>query len=156
MPVRPVESDPRRPFAEFLRARQCRQRLRNRCEGTLIFIVRTLLLFDVFPAATNPARLPLLDIAEYVGMAPHQLVGNAACHLLKAEQTRLFSKLRVEHDLEQQIAEFTSKIGPVLAFDGVRHLVGLLDRVRRDRREVLLEVPGAARLPVPETLHDLK
>ena len=50
----------------------------------------------------------------------------------------------VEDDLEQQVAELVLQVGEVAAGDGVGHLVGFLQRVGRDRREGLLQVPGTA------------
>ena len=52
----------------------------------------------------------------------------------------------VEHDLEQQVAEFVLEVAEVAAGDGVGDLVGFLERVGRDGREVLLQVPRAAGL----------
>src|SRR5687768_16609904 len=41
-----------------------------------------------------------------------------------------------------------------MAFDGIRDLVGFLDRVRSDAREILLAIPGATRLWVAKPGHD--
>ena len=63
----------------------------------------------------------------------------------EGEQTRLLGHAGVEDDLQQKVAELVREVDEVAAGDGVGDLVGLLDGVGRDGREVLLEVPGAAR-----------
>ena len=56
----------------------------------------------------------------------------------------------MEHDLEQQVAEFVAQPRRLAALDRVGDLVGLLDRVRRDAGEILREVPRAAALRVAQ------
>ena len=62
----------------------------------------------------------------------------------EGERAALLGHARVIDDLQQQIAELVLQVGEVAARDRVGDLVGLLDGVGRDRREGLLEVPGAA------------
>ena len=50
----------------------------------------------------------------------------------------------MEDDLKEEIAEFVLQRGHVAALDRVGHLIGLLDRVGGDRREILLAIPRAA------------
>ena len=54
----------------------------------------------------------------------------------------------------QQIAELIAKRCVVAPVDRVGDFVGFLDRVRRDRVEILLEVPRAAALRIAELRHD--
>ena len=54
---------------------------------------------------------------------------------------RLLGHLRVVDRLQQQIAQLSLQLGPVLPLDGVGDFVGLLDRVGRDGGEILLEYP---------------
>jgi hypothetical protein len=61
---------------------------------------------------------------------------------------------RMEHHLEQQIAEFVAQRRHVTGHAGLRHLIGFLDRVRRDRGEILLDVPWAALLRIAQPRHD--
>ena len=63
---------------------------------------------------------------------------------------------RVEHDLQQQIAELVAQVVVVAPIDRVGDFVGFLDRVRRDRVEVLLEVPWAAALADRAARHDAR
>ena len=62
--------------------------------------------------------------------------------------------LRVEHDLELQVAELVGQGVHVVAADRVGDLIGFLDRVGRDGREILLAVPFAAGLRIAQPLHD--
>ncbi len=62
----------------------------------------------------------------------------------------------VEHDLEQQIAEFAAQVSHIIASDGVSYLVGFFDGVRRDRPEILRDIPFAAALRIAEAGHDAK
>src|SRR5690606_41251518 len=61
--------------------------------------------------------------------------------IAEAEMPALFGHARVEHDLEQQIAELVTQVGEVTALDGVGDFVGLFDGVRRDAVEILRDVP---------------
>jgi len=62
--------------------------------------------------------------------------------------------LGVVDDLQQEIAELFLEGAEVLTVDGVSHLVGFLDGVRRDGPEGLVDVPRAAMLAVTQPRHD--
>ena len=62
---------------------------------------------------------------------------------------------RVIDDLQQEIAELVLELREIAALDRIRDLVGFLDRVGRDRAEVLLEVPRAAGARRAQRGHDL-
>ena len=55
--------------------------------------------------------------------------------------------LRVEHDLELEIAELVGQRVHVAAGDRVGDLIGFLDRVGRDGREALHADPIRSRCP---------
>ena len=74
----------------------------------------------------------------------------------KANALRFRGKLRVERDLEQQVAELVAQPREVALLDRIRHLVGFLERVRRDGAEILLQVPRAAARGVAQAGHDLE
>src|SRR5262249_44766234 len=57
-------------------------------------------------------------------------------------------------DLKQQITELVPERRHVAARDRVGHLIGLLDRIRRDRRKILLPVPRATALRIAQSRHD--
>ena len=63
----------------------------------------------------------------------------------KRERALLLGHAGVEHDLQQQVAQLVPQVVEIAARDRVGDLVGFLDRVGRDGREVLLQVPRAAR-----------
>ena len=56
-------------------------------------------------------------------------------------------------DLQQEIAELFLQVRHILPFDGVGDLVGFLDRVGRDAREVLFQIPRAAGDRRPQRRH---
>ena len=89
-------------------------------------------------------------------MAPHQLFGDGLHDVAEVESVLLLRHAGMEDDLQQQIAELVAQIGEVVARDGVGHLIGLFERVRRNGREVLLEVPWTAGTRRPQRRHDLQ
>ena len=87
-------------------------------------------------------------------VAVDHLLGDGGRHVGEAEGLGFVSDLGMVDDLKQQVAQFLLERRHVIALDGVGDLVGFLDRVRRDRLEGLVDVPGAAVLPVPQPGHD--
>ena len=77
-------------------------------------------------------------------MPADQLCGDRLDHVADVEEAALGRHLRVIDRLEQEVAELVGEVLEVLALDRVSDLVGFLDRVVADGREILLEVPGAA------------
>ena len=129
---------------QLARAQQRGQRERDAVHRARLAARGALVGLLLLPRVRS-ARAPLdLRVAEHVRVAPHELVADRAHHVGEVEATRLARHLRVEHHLEQEIAELVAQAVPVLAADRVVDLVGLLDRVGRDRLEALLEVPRAA------------
>ena len=74
----------------------------------------------------------------------------------EVERARLLGHPRVEHHLEQKIAELAAKIVERAALDRVGDLVGLLDRIRSNRREGLREIPWAAGAGRAKPRHDVE
>ena len=87
-------------------------------------------------------------------MAADHLVDDALGDVGEVEGPGLLGHSGVEHDLEQQVAEFALEVGEVAAFDGVGHLIGFLDGVGRDGREGLFKVPGTTVAGRAQTRHD--
>ena len=54
----------------------------------------------------------------------------------------------------EQIAEFLAQLRHGVAFDGVRDLVGFLDRVWCDAGEILRQIPFATALRITQSRHD--
>ena len=80
-----------------------------------------------------------------MGVAADHLGRDRRDDIAESEQPAFLGHARVEHDLEQQIAELVLQRRPVLVLDRARDLIGFLDRVGRDGREILLDVPRTAR-----------
>ena len=89
-------------------------------------------------------------------MAADHLVGDGACHVGKGEAAGLLCHASVIDHLEQQVAEFVRQGGEVAPGDGVGDFVGLLDRVGRDRVEILLTVPRTAAVRGAQGGHDVE
>ena len=83
------------------------------------------------------------------------LLGDRLDHVAEIERALLLRHAGVEHDLEQEVAQFVAQVGEVAAGDGVGHLVGFFERVGRDGREILLQVPRAAGAGRAQRRHDL-
>jgi len=93
---------------------------------------------------------------EHMRMAADQLVGDGAGNVVEVEAALLLGHARVKHHLQQQVAQLLAQVGAVATRDGVRNLVGLLDRVRSDGGETLLHVPRAAAFGIAQPRHDLE
>jgi hypothetical protein len=89
-------------------------------------------------------------------MAPHELCGETFDHVGKIERALLLRHAGVEDDLEQEIAQFITQVVEVAARNGIGDLVSLLDRVRGDGFERLLEVPRAAGARRAQRRHDFE
>ena len=88
-------------------------------------------------------------------MAADELGVDRLDHVAEIEGALLLRHAGVEHDLQQQVAELFLKIGKIVARDGVGDFVGFFERVGRDGREILLQIPRAAGLGRPQRRHDL-
>ena len=106
--------------------------------------LRLLLGLDLFPHALGHAGIARLLVAEDVRVAADHLPGDGFDHIAESKFTFFVSHLRVIDNLKQEVAEFLAQVVHVVAGDGIRHLVGFLDRVRRDGRKGLLDIPRAA------------
>ena len=59
----------------------------------------------------------------------------------------------IDH-LQQQIAQFLLEIDPIASRDGVGYFIGFFDRIGRYRPKILLDVPRATLVAVPQRRHD--
>ena len=89
-------------------------------------------------------------------MPAQQLVADRVDDIGEFERAGFTGHACKENHLEQQVAELVAERRHVLAGDRVGHLVGFLDGVWRDRREILLEVPRTAAVGIPEAIHYFK
>ena len=95
-------------------------------------------------------------IGKDVGMASHQLAGDAIDHLGKVEMAILAPQLAVVDDLKQQIAQLVAQLRKIPPGDGVGDLVGLFQGVGHDAGVVLAQVPGAAVLGIAQPGHEVQ
>ena len=77
-------------------------------------------------------------------------------HVAEREGALLLGHPGMEDHLQQQVAEFVPQIREIAALDGVHDLIGFLERVGRNRREILLQIPGAAGPGRAQGRHDLE
>src|SRR5690606_5483234 len=151
--IGPIEADACGAASELHGARQRRQPDRHAVENALRWSL--LLPFQRLPGFGVRGSLGT-RAAEHVRMTPHHLFADAARDVREPERPCLLRETRMEDDLEQQVAELVLELCDVAPLDRVRDLVRLLDRIRRDRLERLLEVPRAAALGVAQRRHDLE
>ena len=83
-------------------------------------------------------------LSENVRMAADQLAIEACDHIRDGEVARLARHLGIEEHLQQEIAQFLAKVGPIPPLDGVEDLIALLEGIFPYGVEALLAIPGAA------------
>src|SRR3954452_2025838 len=93
-------------------------------------------------------------VPEDVWMAAFHLVADAIDYVLEREMAGLLGHLRVEDDLKLEIAELVGKRRHVVAGNGVRDLIGFLDRIGGDGGERLDGIPFAAAYGIAQPTHD--
>ncbi len=162
--VRPVEADGRGLAGELFGAGEGGQAGRNAGEeagrgGLLGFpalapALRLLGVLDLAPERLDACRREVARVAEHVRMAADQLARDALDDVAEIERAGLLGHPGMEHDLEQKVAELVLEVEKIAARDRVGDLIGFLDRVGRDGREILLEVPRAARARRAQRRHD--
>ena len=157
--VRPVEADPRGARLDLGGAEQGREGERHAVEHALRGPGRggagmPFLGLVLLPRLGLRRRRGDLGIAKDMRMAAHHLVGDRRGDVGEIEQPGLLGHARVKDDLKQQVAELVLERRHVAARDRIGDLVRLLDRIGRDRREILLAVPRAAALRVAQPRHD--
>src|SRR3954454_7446489 len=91
-----------------------------------------------------------------MGMAPDKLFAQRLHYIGKVEGALLLGHTGMKNDLKEEVAKLLAQICEIAARDGVGDLVGLLNRIGRDGREILVEVPRTARPGSTEGRHDLK
>src|ERR1700761_7259086 len=95
-------------------------------------------------------------VGKHVGMTPDHLLRDRLDHVAEGEYALFLGHAGVEHDLQQEVAEFVAEIAEIIARDRVGDLIGLLDGVGRDARKILLEVPRAAGAGGAQLRHDVE
>ena len=111
-------------------------------------------LLDPLPVTQDLGRTAHALRAEDVRVPAHHLVRDAPDHFQNREGPPVVRHLRVQDDLQQQVAQLFLKRAVVATVKGVEHLVGFLDEVRAEGVMRLFQVPGAARDGRPQSLND--
>ena len=88
-----------------------------------------------------------------MGVAVDQLFAHPVHHIIEGELSGLPGHGRVEHHLEQHVAQLLLQVVHVHAVDGVGSLIGLLQHILPDGPVGLRHIPGAAP-GGPEQVHD--
>ncbi len=77
-------------------------------------------------------------------MPVHQLVGEPIQYIVNREVAFLARHLRIEQNLQQQIAQFTCQFLPIMIVDRFQDFIGFFEGIRLDGVEALLPVPWTA------------
>ena len=115
---------------------------------------RPLRAFDLLPARQDFAAVSCGSISENMGMATLQLIADGSADIVKVKAFLFLRHLRIEHHLEQQIAQLTAQVVKIFPLDSIEDLVGLLKGVRGDSGKGLLLIPRAAVFRVAQALHN--
>ena len=87
-------------------------------------------------------------------MPARHLVADRRHHVAERERALFLRHPRVEHHLQQQVAELVLQIRQIATVDRIGDFVGFLDGVRRDGCKGLLEIPRATRHRIAQRRHD--
>ena len=157
----PVEADLARLGLQLQRAGERGEGDRDAGKRTFVNrlgarrLVLLLLRLDRVPQSLDRFRIAGVLIAKDVRMPTDQLGRNRLDHIAEIERVLLLRHAGMEHDLQQQIAEFFFQVAEIVARNRIGNLIRFLDRVRRDGREILLQIPGAAGFGSTQRGHDL-
>ncbi len=155
--VRPVKSHPRGTFLQLHGAQQGWQAQSHTIQRALLRLPGTLRRLHRLPiAGLLLGGFVAAFIAKDMRMPRDHLVRHGVCHLIKGEKPLLSRHLSVKHRLKQQIAQLAFEFIPGLTLNRIGHLIGLLNGVRRDGGEILLDIPRAAMVRIPQTAHNLQ
>ena len=102
------------------------------------------MFFDLFPVAEDVGGSFGADVAEDVGVAADHFVVNFADDVVDGEAALFGGDLRMEQDLEEEVAEFFGKFGVVAGVEGIEDFVGFFDEVGAEGGVRLFAIPGAA------------
>ena len=90
-----------------------------------------------------------------MGVPADELVGDRLDDAAEVEGAFLLGHPGVKDDLQEKVAEFLAEFLAVARRNGLGDLEGFLDRIGSYGREILFEIPRAARLRRPQRGHDL-
>ena len=87
-------------------------------------------------------------------MTPNHFVSDAVCDVSDVEGAFLGGHLAMEDDLKEQVSQLFLQVGHVAPLYRIGDFVGLLDRIGRNRGEVLFGIPRAAGVRMAQSRHD--
>ena len=87
-------------------------------------------------------------------MPADQLGSNGLHDVRKIERALLLRHASMENDLQKQIAQLVLQISQIVARDRIGNFIGFLERIGRNRAEVLLEVPRTSGARRAQRRHD--
>ena len=109
--IRPVESTPRGSTLKFHGTGQGRQRNGDVVQqAALASAPGPLSRLHLLPLLRLLLRISFLHVAENVRVTSNHLARDCVDDFLETELARFAGDLRVEHDLEEQVAELVPKI----------------------------------------------
>ena len=112
-----------------------------------------LLGLELLPVHEHLVGAAHLDLAEHVRVAVDQLLDQPLRDVVDVPPPVVGGDLRVERDLEQQVAQLVADRVGVVGVDRLEQLVGLLEQMARERLMRLLGVPRAAAGRAEARLH---
>ena len=83
-------------------------------------------------------------------MPEHQLLTDAAAHILKGKASPLFLHGSVEHHLHQHVPQLLPEQNGLVCINGFQRLAGLFQKIFADGRMGLHLIPRAAIFRVPQ------
>ena len=102
-------------------------------------------------AAPPPAKAKV-EVCEFCGVG---LAGEHG-HVIDVELPFLPGHLGMKHHLQKKIAQFVSQRRGVGQLDSGGDLISFLDGIRRYRRKILFQIPGATGFRITQPPHDLE
>jgi hypothetical protein len=146
--VRPVETDARGSFLQLFGALESGKGARHSGQGALVLANAAFLRLQFLPAGA-------VTIAEDMRVPTDHLVADRRHDVTQGEGAGFLGYSRVVDDLELEVAKLVLERLHVAALDRVGNLIGFLDRIWRDRREILLAIPRAAMVGIAQPPHDI-
>jgi hypothetical protein len=112
-------------------------------------------LLDLAPKRLHGLGREIARFAEDMRVPTQELSRDALDDVAEVERARFLGHAGVEHDLQQEVTELVPEIEKIAARDRIGDLASLLDRIGRDGREILLEIPRTAAAGRAQRGHDL-
>ena len=130
---------------------QGRESVRNAGKHGLVAVL--FLALELLPVLDHLARRLGLHVAIDVGVPIDQFVAKHVAHVGNVKVARFGADLRIEDDVQQQVAQFLGNVVHVVRQDGVGQFISFFDGIGAEGIEGLLAVPGAL---FAQVVHDVQ